>query len=70
MKRPELAGLRLVWTVPRIVAGEADMFPAKWSNVAEQVVRHALTCGAQRLEGGLKVAGVPQDDGGHQEVEA
>jgi hypothetical protein len=58
----------LVWVIPGIVTGKTDVFPSKRGHVAEQVVRHGPTCGPQGLDGGLEIAGVPQDDCRNQKV--
>ena len=45
------------------------MLPAKRGEVGEEVVRHVLGP-AQRSDGLLEIAGVPQDDSGDDQVEA
>jgi hypothetical protein len=45
-----LATVGLVWAIPGIVTGKADVFPSKRGHVAEQVVRHGPTDGCPRNE--------------------
>ena len=75
----ELAGARakrpkLIWPKrvvgPMIVAGEIDVLPAEWREM-HQVMglrRHAVA--PQVIDRALQVHGIPQNDGGHDEIQA
>src|SRR3546814_20348012 len=54
-----------IFNIPAIVAGERDMFPAQWRDVTCDFVGRADI--SQRH---FEIAGVPQDDGGDEQVEA
>ena len=45
------------------------MLPAERGDVADQLRRDGLAAGAQDVEGGLQVAGVPEDDGRNEQVQ-
>jgi len=67
-KPPEVRSERVVG--PVIVAGEIDVLPAEWREM-HQVVglrRHALA--PQVIDRALQVHGIPQNDGGHDEIQA
>src|SRR3546814_15998182 len=51
--------------IPAIVAGQRDMLPAQWCDVARDFVGRADV--HQRH---FEIAGVPQDDSGDEQVEA
>src|SRR3954471_5378473 len=54
---------------PDVVARQIDMLPAKRRQVGNEVIRNLLN----HAQGGnrtVQIAGVPQDDGGDEEVEA
>src|SRR5205814_6640641 len=54
---------------PDVVAGEVHMFPAERGDVSEQLVRNILGL-AESGNSALKVARIPQDDCGDEEVQA
>ena len=58
-----------VW-VPRVVAREINVFPSQWGKMREQFVIKIGCVGSDGLHGSLQIDGVPEDDGGAQEVEA
>lgn len=53
-----------------VVAGQADVLPAERSYVAEDVVAGGAPFALRGGDSVLKVAGVPRDDGGDEQVEA
>jgi hypothetical protein len=69
-ERSQLAGGRLGAFAPNVVAGEADMLPAERRNVFPDIAAEWLPSGPEAVEGGSKIAGVPQDDGRDQQIEA
>src|SRR5215471_4972328 len=68
-KRPELIWPKGV-VGPVIVAGEIDVLPAEWREMRQVVGlrRHALA--PQVIDRALQVHGIPQNDGGHDEIQA
>src|SRR3974390_2316629 len=53
---------------PDVVAGEVDVLPAEWRQVGEKLIGNVLDL----AEGGnstFKIAGVPEDDRGDEEVQ-
>ena len=56
---------------PVVVAGEVDVFPAEWGEVREEgLVDGPLLESFDEVGGAFEVDGVPEDDGGGEEVES
>ena len=54
---------------PDIVAGQIDVLPTERRQVVKELVGNRLD-GAQRSDGAVEVAGIPQNDCGDEEVQA
>ncbi len=60
---------RLVDLAPKIVAGEADVFPAEQRGVREHLVGRGIALGPQVANGAVEIDRVPKDDGGRDQVQ-
>jgi len=60
---------RFLCRQPDVVAGEIDVLPPERRQVSEKVIGHVLGL-AQGSDRAAQIAGVPQGDGGDEEVEA
>ena len=56
--------------MPDVVAGQIDVFPAQRREVGQKPVVNGLTLVAQAADGPFQVHGVPQHDGGDNQIQA
>ena len=53
---------------PEEVTAEIDVFPAEWRDMADEMLWYGIAASLCCGDRALKIDGVPQDDGGDNEI--